>query len=91
MMSDSECNGVEDQRGGTEREVKQIVPCTVVHQIAQACAAAICDGSPIKAKRKYLSQVAYEYEVTQDQVAERIAKTLDAIHASPCEGGMPNA
>ena len=61
-------------------------------QIAEACAAAICDGNwKVITHRLGLDNREYMIELRKEQVAERIAKTLDAIHETRCEGTKPNA
>lgn len=79
------------QRVRNEREVKQIVPRTAVRQIAEACAAAICNGREIKVIGCVVEDMRFWEKLEQREVTERIAKTLDAIHASMCEGTKPNA
>lgn len=60
-------------------------------EIAQACAAAICDGHEIKAWRTISKHYATAISLTQTEVAERIAKTLDAIQQARQEGRSPTS
>ena len=61
-------------------------------QIAEACIAAIYDGNWQVMQRGIDSNGSpIRLGVPKAAVVERIAATLDAIHASTCEGTKPNA
>ena len=90
-MSESEFDTEHGQRVRNDREVKPSVPCTAVRQLAQACAAAICDGASIEVLRYSEGNRMMIVEMSESEVAELIAKTLDANHETMCEATRANA
>jgi hypothetical protein len=74
------------QRVGNEREVKQSVPRTAVHQIAEACAAKIYSEGHYLTSVKSLGPCLIDVKILdKTEAGELLAKTLDAIHASSQE------
>jgi hypothetical protein len=88
MMSESEFDTEHGQGGRTDREVKQSVPCTAVHQIAEWLrdAEAIIAACSNSDNAVYIATVACQRESKR-----RLLAIMDAINETRCEGGMPNA
>ena len=90
-MNDSEFDKEHGQRGRTEREVERSVPCTAVRQLSQACAEAICNGQGVLTMRPVEDGGWEDRFITQDEVAERLERTLYANHETMCEATRANA
>jgi hypothetical protein len=67
------------------------VTCTAVHQLAQACARAICNGERIDTWLNSSSNPAMKLTISQRQVAERLERTLNANSGLMREAGKPTS